>query len=179
MEEDVQTIREIQKAIQGAARIPAAKVRTWVRSQSLGVHSVLTDLISDHSTRIDPQLPMKEICDEYLHYYRRCLVENAESEYVPSRYVAGHELARWFGGLWKDSTVPREYLSDLKAMLADIYKSGDPSLREAIINGVLEHLFEDPGIAHFFEDLKADPTLGQAYSLAMEWSARQPVDPQN
>jgi hypothetical protein len=178
-EADIQTIREIQDAAQGTARIPASKVKNWIRSQSLDVHGALTGLISDHSTRIEPPLSMKEICDAHLHYYRRCLLENAQSEYVPSRYIAGYELTSWFNGLWKDSSVPREYLSQLKAMLAELYKSGDPSFREAIVNAVLEHLLEDPEMARFFEDWKAEPTLKQAYDLAMEWGTRQPVDPQS
>jgi hypothetical protein len=178
-EDEIQTVREIKVEMQGAARIPATKVRTWIRSQSLAVHGAVTDLISDHSARIEPPLSMKEICEEFLHYYRRCLLENAQSEHVPSRYIAGYELTNWFKRLWKDSSVPREYLSQLKTMLAELYKSGDSSFREALVNGVLEHLLEDSEIAQFFEDWRAEPTLKQPYDLAMEWSTRQPVDPQS
>ncbi len=56
---------------------------------------------------------------------------------------------------------------------------GDPSFRAAIVNAVLEHLLEDPEIAQFFENWKAEPTLKQAYDLAMEWGTRKPVDPQS
>lgn len=112
---------------------------------------------------------MQEICHAVRDYYRRCLLDDRETEFVPSFHVAGYELARWFRSLWDDSEVPREYLNDLKTMLAELYKSSDQEKADRLVNAVIEHLFETAGVPEFFADWKSDPVLSRGFTRAMEW----------
>jgi hypothetical protein len=168
-QDETKVINRIQEAIQGPQKVPASEVKNWLRHPSLDVLSVATGLILEHSRQIEPPLTMQEICNSVSDYYRRCLQEGHESEYVPSFHEAGYELARWFRSLWDDPEVPREYLADLKTMLAELYKSADQAKADRLVNAVIEHLFETPGVPDFFADWKSDAALARGFARAMEW----------
>ena len=68
-----------------------------------------------------------------------------------------------------DQVLPPS-LDEIKSRLARLYKSGDIDVRECIVNGILEHLFERNDVAAYFIDWKADSELGQAYDDALLWS---------
>lgn len=174
---ETNVIKRIQEAIQEPQKVSASDVKSWLRHPSLDVLSVATDLILEHSRKIEPPLAMQEICDAVRNYYRRCLQEDRESEFVPPLHIAGQELVRWFKSLWTDPDVPREYLADLKTMLADLYKSSDQEKADRLVNAVIEHLFETPGIAEFFGDWKSDPALSRGFARAMEWVEKSPTKP--
>lgn len=174
---ETKIISRIQEAIQSSQSVPASEVKSWLRHPSLDVLSTATDLILEHSRKIEPPLAMRETCDAVRDYYRRCLQEDRESEFVPPLHIAGQELVRWFRSLWGDPDVPREYLADLKTMLAELYKSSDQEKADRLVNAVIEHLFETPGIAEFFGDWKSDPVLARGFARAMEWVEKSPTKP--
>ena len=176
-QDETKVINRIQEAIQGPQKVPASEVKNWLRHPSLDVLSVATDLIMEHSRKIEPPLTMQEICDAVRDYYRRCLQEDRESEFVPSLHLAGYELVRWFRNLWGDPNVPREYLGDLKTMLAELYKASDEKKADRLVNAVIEHLFETPEIAEFFADWKSDAALSRGFARAMEWVEKSPTKP--
>jgi hypothetical protein len=176
-QDETRVINRIQEAIQGPQKVPASEVKNWLRHRSLDVLSVATDLILEHSRKIEPPLTMQEICDAVRDYYRRCLQEDRESEFVPSFHMAGYELVRWFRKLWGDPDVPREYLGDLKTMLAELYKASDEKKADRLVNAVIEHLFEMPEIAEFFANWKSDAALSTGFARAMEWVEKSPTKP--
>jgi hypothetical protein len=171
--DDQKLIQHIIDVAESLQIIPVSQVKEWLVHPSLDVQGVVTRLISKDSSRITPELSFEEKFSAFQNYYRRCLIQNVESLWVPNRYLAGYEIASWFNSLWEDSSVPREYLMRLKAMLRDLYLENE-DLREVIVNAVLEHLFETPEIANFFKDWRADPTLSNPFALAMEWSEKSP-----
>jgi hypothetical protein len=174
---ETKPINRIQEAIQGPQKVPASEVKKWLRHPSLDVLSVATDLILEHSRKIEPPLTRQEICDAVCDYYRRCLQEDRDSEFVPPLHIAGQELIRWFRSLWGDPDVPREYLADLRTMLAELYKSTDQDKADRLVNAVIEHLFETPEIAEFFNNWKSDPVLARGFARAMEWAEKSPTKP--
>jgi len=174
---ETKIISRIQETIQSSQSVPASEVKSWLQHPSLDVLSTATDLILEHSRKIEPPLTMQEICDAVRDYYRKCLQEDRESEFVPPLHIAGQELVRWFKSLWGDPDVPREYLADLKTMLAELYKSSDREKADRLVNAVIEHLFETPEIAEFFNDWKSDSVLARGFALAMEWVEKSPTKP--
>jgi hypothetical protein len=174
---ETKLMNRIQEAIQGPQKVPASEVKKWLRHPSLDVLSVATDLILEHSRKIEPPLTRQEICDAVCDYYRRCLQEDRDSEFVPPLHIAGQELIRWFRSLWGDPDVPREYLADLRTMLAELYKSTDQDKADRLVNAVIEHLFETPEIAEFFNNWKSDPVLARGFARAMEWAEKSPTKP--
>jgi hypothetical protein len=177
---DSETIRQIQRAVEGTNQIPASQVRNWLRHPSVEILGAVTQHIVRQSRRVEPPLSMEEICSTVQEYYRQCLLQNLQhSEYAPNRSIAGLELVGWFQSLWRDSAVPREYLVRLKTMLCDLFLQNKVP-HDQLVGAVLEHLFETPEIAEFFADWKSNPHLSNAFDLAMDWAKdhRPPSVPQ-
>lgn len=175
-EENNRIIAEIEAALDSNSPIPADEVRRWMQAQCLDTWGALSIVFFDHAERIQPPLDMQTVCDFMRKYYKRCLSEAVDGgKYYPSRYIAGHELQNWFKRLWEDHTVPRGYVDDLKAMLTELYLSGDAEVQECVVNSVLEHLFETPEFVQYFSEWKQDSTLKVAYESAMQW-ANDPPD---
>ena len=173
-QEEVKLIQKILGAVEKQQPVPIFEVREWLRSGALDVLGVVNDLILEHPDIIQPRLTLQESCDAVRAYYKRCLAEDRESEFVPSFHIAGYELVQWFRNLWNDTSVPRQYLSDLKNMLGELYKSSDDNKADRIVNAVIEHLFETPAIVDFFLDWKNDPALRRGYARALEWMEKPP-----
>jgi len=122
--------------------VSLSDVRHWFQSDDIEVLGFTSALIHDARFRIEPSLPQNEYKDFVMHYYGRCLKEDPTGVWADSRYSAGATLVNIFGGLWRDSRVPREVLNELKAWLGGLYAEGDESIRTSIITATLEHLFE-------------------------------------
>jgi len=74
-----------------------------------------------------------------------------------------------FASLWRDTSVPRPVLTDLKTWLGKLYKEGDQGIRSCIVQATLEHLFELKDIRKFFSDWQNDEVLRVAHDEASEW----------
>ncbi|MHB8559534.1 MAG: hypothetical protein ACYDCU_15650 [Candidatus Acidiferrales bacterium] len=174
--EAAKIVRDIESAVQNSEPISAAAVRSWMCVPSIEVQAVLTDLLLEHSRRIDPALSMDEICGAVQSYYKQCLIEDIQgNDNIPNRHIAGYELVRWFASLWRDPAVPREYLVRLKTMLRDLYIENRVPPND-LVTAVLEHLFETAGIQEFFADWKSEPKLAEAFVLAKEWGDEHTAD---
>jgi hypothetical protein len=169
-EADKEIIEWLCKAIEEKRSVPASVIGRWLHHESVDVLSFVAELLCDHQQLIVPPLSIEEIGDAVHDFYSRCLRTDVQSEYVPSRYIAGHELVAWFRYLWSHETAPRHLLENIKVMLKDLYCSGDRTTADVVVNGVLEHLFESPEIVEFFDEWRSDPALGHAYALAKEWT---------
>jgi hypothetical protein len=56
-----------------------------------------------------------------------------------------------------------------------LYKAGDAGVRDALLNAVLEHLFENRELADFFKDWLDDPALAEVYRDALLWTTEMPT----
>src|SRR3954454_15414658 len=56
-------------------------------------------------------------------------------------------------------------------MLKDVYPRGDDAIRLALIQGALEHLFEDPTIVEDFEEWRTDERLRPGYDDAYAYGS--------
>lgn len=151
--------------------VPKVQVLSWMKDPSLQVQGALYSAIvhKECADRITPLLSFDDYYEFAIPYLERCIRENPDNEWCASRYLAGHALAVWINDLWnkEDSSA---ILADIKTRLATLYAEGDVDVRDGIVNGVLEHLFEHKPIANYFRDWENDPILGRAYRDASAWS---------
>ncbi|MBZ5721514.1 MAG: hypothetical protein LAO03_14135 [Acidobacteriia bacterium] len=146
--------------------VSLSDVREWFKSNDIEVLGFTSALIHDARFRVEPPLTPNEYKSFVTHYYGRCLKEDPKSKWADSRYSAGSTLVNAFASLWRDSSVPRQVLKELKAWLGLLYKEGDESMRACIVTATLEHLFEQEDIREFFSDWKKDPLLAVAHKEA-------------
>ena len=155
--------------------VPAQKVLGWAQVDDLETQGALQVFLSNpvYAARVHPPIPADDLIRFLLKYYERCIHEDPTGGWVCSRYEAAREITRWFRTMWRDPGTRqdgRRTIETIKEWLARIYRDGDAEIRESIINGTLEHLFESQAIASFFDEWKDDPVLGHAYTEAVLWS---------
>jgi hypothetical protein len=144
-------------------------VQSWMASGDIEILGLTHHLLSDRRFRIEPSVPIRDYITFTKHYYERCLLENPDGAWSDSRHSAGMDLVNLFAHSWRDSSVPRSVLDDLKVWLGRLYKDGDPDLRISLVQATLEHLFEQKQIRRFFDDWKNDEVLAVAHEQASDW----------
>jgi hypothetical protein len=147
-------------------------IRSWSESDDIEILGFVGALIHDARFRIDPSLSPDEYKDFVTHYYERCLKEDPNGQWAGSRYSAGATLVNIFASLWRDVSVPRGIVRELKEWLGKLYTEGDEALRTCIVTATLEHLFEQKDIRDFFDDWNTRPVLAIAHKEASEWYLR-------
>jgi hypothetical protein len=162
-----------------ARTVPRARILQLMKSHDLEILGALYVFIMNRrpGRGVEPPLTFQDYKTFLLRYYRRCLLEDPDSNWASSRYSAGWDLVSWFGLLWRDRTVPRTVLAEIKGFLAQLYLEGDEAVRTCIVTATLEHLFEQRAIRRFFAEWRDDPVLSVAYRDASDWSARGGATP--
>jgi hypothetical protein len=175
-----ETIGAIRSAFGGddPAMGPAVSkenVLGWMRSPDIEVRGALYSKITNAACakRIEPPLQSEDYFCFVVPYLEQCIEQNPDGEWAESRYLAGHALAAWIKDFWNDKEVPRAKLAEIKRRLGDLYRRGDEDVRDGVLNGVLEHLFESRPLANYFREWEGDPVLGRAYSDALLWTKKK------
>jgi hypothetical protein len=166
-----EVLAAFQRGRDRGERIPRDFVLAAMASDSLDVQAALYDHImqSRFARLIDPPLELSDYLTFVPDFTRRCMQRNFSNEWVPERHLIGHDFRKWFESLFEDKDIPRDISVRLKEWLAQFYRESDAELRLAIVNAILEHLFENRRIRRFFSDWKTDPLLSQAYAEAEMW----------
>jgi hypothetical protein len=125
--------------------------------------------------QVKPPLDFEDYYRFGVPYLERCIEENPNGKWSESRYIAGYDLVKWIVTFWNDATVSRTKLAEIKHRLAELYKRGDAGVRDAVLNAVLEHLFENSQLADFFKDWLTDPILAPVYRDALLWTTEKPT----
>jgi hypothetical protein len=172
-----ETIEAIRSAFGGddpknAREISRQQVLGWMHSGDIEVRGCIFAMICEYerARHIKPWLDLEDYYGFVIPYLEQCIEENPDGEWSHSRYLAGHALFNQIVHFWKDESVPRTKLASIKQQLAELYKRGDAGVRDAVVNAVLEHLFENSELADFFKDWLADPVLASAYRDALLWT---------
>lgn len=71
----------------GSRPIPRHRVLEWMQTDTIECMGGLHSLITDHYDRIQPGLPFDAYHPFVLSYFRRCLLEDRQSEWAETRYV--------------------------------------------------------------------------------------------
>jgi len=147
-------------------------VRRWIDSGDLLTWSVVYTLTDHAWSRIQPEIGLEDQINFMRRYLLRCIEENpAPGDYLHGGYEAAWELAacmkhwRTLGG--RATTVVRSVAVDLERM----YRRAEPAVKNRILCGVLEHLFEEPALRPYFSSWDRDEDLRDAYRLALEWGS--------
>lgn len=158
-----------------ANEIPKRKILEWMRSPDLQVRGCIYAMIVDdkRGNLIKPALEFDDYYGFVVPYLEQCIEENPDLEWVESRYLAGHALVVWIVSFWNNKAVPRKKIAEIKERIGALYKHGDEGVRDAVVNGVLEHLFEHRPLVKYFKDWQEDPVLATAYSDALLWAKKK------
>jgi hypothetical protein len=119
--------------------VALSDVQRWMASSDVEILGFTHALLSDDRFRIEPPISLSEYVEFSKRYYERCLKENPDGDWSDSRYSAGADVVNIFASMWRDSSVPRPVLEDLKMWLARLYRAGDSGIRTCVVQATLEH----------------------------------------
>jgi hypothetical protein len=147
------------------------RIREWMGDPNLDVQGAVCDFITapGRAARIVPALTFEDYWAFLPRYLERCIIENPDSEWAHSRWAACHKLLWWFGALWDDPSINMSPIRGFKELLERLYLHGEENIRLALVQGTLEHLFENSSVREFFADWKSHPELRRAYDEAADW----------
>jgi len=152
--------------------IPVARLREWMQRPEIEVQAAIYNLLTspERVEKLVPDLTFEDYVVFNPKFFSRCIMEDPAGEFTLSRWEAAMEFLVFFSHLWDDPSVERSVLSEVKEQLQRLYLEGDSGVRLALIQGTLEHLFENASVREFFADWLNDPILQKAYEESAEWS---------
>jgi hypothetical protein len=139
------------------------QIRAWMHSSDLEVLGATHQLLFDkeHVSRVVPPLTLDEIISFRKHYYGRCLrevsIDDDQWEWADWGFNAAHGTVFWFLDLWKDKSIPRPVLIEVKDWLAQLLK--ERVQQGLLATAVYDHLLNHKKIAKFFVDWNDEPQL--------------------
>jgi hypothetical protein len=155
------------------ATVSADLVRAGTDADDLEVLGTLYAFLAEerNAAKVVPPLGRDEVAAFAKRYLGRCLREDPLAidfiaQRACTRYGASWEVVRWYARLFKAVPPQTGALAELRAMLAELYRNGDPRLRAVIVDVTLAHLFASAAIRRTFADWTADPVLRVGYALA-------------
>ena len=128
--------------------------------------------------RIEPPLADEELENLLIRYFERCILTDPKGEWTLTRYGAAWEAQGCMLNLWDSEGGSSKSFARWKKSLEKLYRAGDEGIKRALVDGILEHLFEEKGVRQFFADWKTDPELKIAYDEAQLWADTQPKNAQ-
>ena len=160
---------EVEVALSGTGTVARREYERWIRGD-LRTRARVYALTASHWSRIHPEPSGLQQCRFMADYLIDCLLLNPEGDedFLHSGFEAGYELAGWLKHLVKTSDG-RAVLREVADRLAEAYKAADPTTRNRIETGALEHALESRAVRPFFDAWGTDPTLRDAHEHALAW----------
>lgn len=158
------------------APIPGAEILAAMRADDTEVAGAVYDIVTNDELRkrIDPPVSAIELERGIVGYLERCILTDPKGEWTLTRYGAAWEAQRYILELWDSGNGNSDSFVKWKKWMEKLYRAGDEEIKRAIVDGILEHLFEEKGLRDLFADWKVDSQLRTAYDEAQLWSDTQP-----
>lgn len=166
---------EVIRFINGHNKIERSKVLEWAFTEDTEEIVALVDTLFEASERVQPPLTINEFGRIILHLCKKVIAEAQEvsGDFGITRYEAARMLYQWVIECFRQlDRYPeaRSALEAAKEFLKETYINGEVTVRRCLVDGALEHIFEEKGIRDCFDDWKDHPILSIAYNEAMEWA---------
>jgi hypothetical protein len=93
-----------------------------------------------------------------------------QSDWAHSRYEAAWQLRLLLEEIWDKSSHSVELMTAYRDAIADLLLASNAHVAQAIVNGTLEHVFEDPELAAVFAAWVSNPGLAPYFHDALDWA---------
>ncbi len=147
------------------------EVSSWIESGDIDLEGAAFEALMSKEPVVDGDVDHVR-AERFLVGYLVAAIEGrADSAEIVAMqpYIAGHELARIYKH-WRSRKRPPDVLRDARDELARLYLTGDDALKNRVVCGALEHIFESVPCRADFDKWKAKPGLATAIEEAMAWA---------
>lgn len=155
------------------AVVSKEQVDHWKQSVNIEVLGAVAELLLNKKLYklIEPKPTVNDYYPFLYQFYTQCMKNDCEGEWCPSRYIAAYELRNFIEGIWNNKSNGIEKIKkNFKHRISDFCINADEDLKDVIINGLLEHLFENNEIKVFFFDWKKNVVLNEFFECALDKS---------
>jgi len=158
------------------SRIPKDDIVAGIHSEDTELAGVIYDIVTTDKLRrrIEPPLSDEELDKLLPEYFERSILTDPTGKWTLTRYGAAWEAQDCILDTWEKEGGSSESFTTWKKWMEKLYRDGDEGIKRAIVDGILEHLFERKGLRQSFADWQADSDLKTAYDEAQLWADTQP-----
>jgi hypothetical protein len=152
-------------------RFSASELSSWMFSDDVEVLGAVFQILYG-SSRIDGEVDAEE-ANQFLLTYLLAVMQGRTATatvFTLQPYVAAHELARLYKHLRQGLTDPSPMLKRVGDSLSEMYIQGENPAKRLVVDGALEHIFEDPRSRADFGHWAIDDQLRTAFEEAMAWA---------
>ncbi len=162
-------IENVEKQRFDNIKITQEMVNSWVQSDDLEILGMLYALLTNVRCNSFFETNIKDDAKfNFLpNYFITCILEDPDSEWADSRYTAAIDFSSWFREICSDTKTNKTYILLIVKRLADLYLNSNDDIKEAIINGFLEHVLHDSSCEPYFKDWKINAVLNRAYQCGI------------
>ncbi len=174
---DVQIAIEVLEFIHASEGVSKEQFRRWLRTRDPDVLGALYHAAAHGWSRVQGGVSRREFRELLDHLVAATLARPGKSPYGLSDYAAVRTYCGFLTECYRDAARDSEALACLRAgvrTLARLYRAGSVGQRRCLVDGCIEHLFEQKGVEVYFRGWKKDRVLAKAYREAAEWAADQP-----
>jgi hypothetical protein len=171
--------RELAEAVRDRMlrdeRMSWQEVASWARSGDIELMGAAYDALMS-TTGIEGNVDGPE-AERFLVTYLLAAIEGKMERaevFVIQPYIAAHELVHLYRHWRGRSPRPADQLRTIREALARLYLAGGEQQRRRVVDGFLEHVFEEPACRPDFDGWKSDAQLAVAVEEAMEWARERP-----
>lgn len=166
-----QSLPQSIQDLRGVEQRGSGQVLSLLKSADLDAQGALFDLLQQESfwARISPPLDHSVLDRLNIEYLLQCVIQGRESECCESRYLACYALNAIIHDRLQNNDLAD--FAELLQALARLYRDFGEPVRDAVVNGCLEHLFADSAMRAAFSDWQSDAVLQEAYLRGCQFSA--------
>ena len=156
--------------------IPKADIVAGINGNDTELAGAIYDIVTSEKAmkRIQPPITDEELDNVITEYFERCILSDPKGEWTLTRYGAAWEAQDCILDTWESEGGSSESFVRWKKWMEKLYRAGDEKIKRAIVDGILEHLFEKKGLRQSFADWKSDSELKTAYDEAQLWADTHP-----
>lgn len=150
------------------------KIYDWMNSNDMEVRCALTSLLNNnhYSRKIKPSIDFEEYYIFMFEFYSDCMRKNFDGKWCDSPYISAHDLNSFIMTNWFSENLPnnkiKKFRNYIVKRLEYLCKNADDSLKDVLVNGLLEHLLENKKIRTHFISWKENKVLMDFYECAID-----------
>jgi hypothetical protein len=153
------------------------EVATWIDSEDIELQGAAFQVLASKRRAVDGQIDQVRVETFFVQYLIRCMKVDVASgkvfEMLP--YLAARSLSNLYCRLCEDDPIGAQAtLARIREELEHLYLEGDAKQKERVVNGALEHIFEDAVCRKDFQNWAEHPDLSPAFKAAAEWADDHP-----
>lgn len=125
---------------------------------------------------VDPPLTSNDWEQFAQSYLGRCILQNPDGEWAHGSFPAAWDSVSLVRNIFNRANSVEADRQNIKRWIENLLRASSGISREAIVTGLLEHVFEEKQILRYFEIWRDDPDFSGAYQDAILWSLKGGLD---